>query len=294
MSALSRVCRKGLAQLHSMGRPAATIVVLRAGPGGGIQTLLLRKSQAQRFGGLWVFPGGAMDAEDAVPAGTRGGMGSFDVLATAENCAVRELREETGIMLHQPLSFISHWVPPADEVKKQGGRGFSTFFFVGALEDSALTGSVHVDGGEIVDHQFISPAEGIALHAKGELPLLPPTWMTLYSMQDYCSAGARTPQEVVAALAQAPARGFQTRASQTADGCMCFMWQGDAGWETADPNVPGARFRLIASPRPPTDTENAAVPPLPGTALGTATEAVRLAQMRLDLDIGASRRLEDN
>jgi 8-oxo-dGTP pyrophosphatase MutT (NUDIX family) len=40
--------------------PAATLTLLRDGPG-GVEVLMLRKNSEIRFGGMWVFPGGRVD-----------------------------------------------------------------------------------------------------------------------------------------------------------------------------------------------------------------------------------------
>src|SRR5215218_10683839 len=83
-------------------RQAATVIVLR----GGSQTLeilLVQRNPAQRFmGGAWVFPGGAVHAdEDADHAAT----------------AVRELEEEAGIDLPGPTELVpfSRWITPEAE-----------------------------------------------------------------------------------------------------------------------------------------------------------------------------------
>ena len=45
-------------------RQAASVIVLRGG-GAGLDVLLLRRNPAARFmGGVWVFPGGAVDAHE--------------------------------------------------------------------------------------------------------------------------------------------------------------------------------------------------------------------------------------
>ena len=48
---------------------AATVVVVRdARDGsGGVEALLLRRNATGTFGGLWVFPGGRVDRDDADP-----------------------------------------------------------------------------------------------------------------------------------------------------------------------------------------------------------------------------------
>ena len=46
---------------------AATVVMLRDGPG-GLQVLLMRRHQASNvLGGVYVFPGGKLDPEDQDP-----------------------------------------------------------------------------------------------------------------------------------------------------------------------------------------------------------------------------------
>ena len=47
---------------------AATVVMLRDGPG-GLQVLLMRRHQASNvLGGVYVFPGGKLDPADQHPA----------------------------------------------------------------------------------------------------------------------------------------------------------------------------------------------------------------------------------
>jgi len=84
--------------------PAATVVLLRDGAE-GLETLMLRKTSKISFGGMWVFPGGKIDADD-YPAGG-------DPDTAARNAAVRESAEEAGLEL-VAADFIqfSHWTPP--------------------------------------------------------------------------------------------------------------------------------------------------------------------------------------
>ncbi|OWY60791.1 hypothetical protein B7486_67260, partial [cyanobacterium TDX16] len=44
--------------------PAATVVLVRDADGGGVETLMLRKTRGISFGGLWVFPGGRVEDAD--------------------------------------------------------------------------------------------------------------------------------------------------------------------------------------------------------------------------------------
>src|SRR5437762_1977839 len=79
-------------------RPAASVIVLRGG-GEALEVLLVRRTPAARFmGGVWVFPGGAVDeGEDECGA------------------AVRELAEETSIAGVEPAALVrfSRWITPA-------------------------------------------------------------------------------------------------------------------------------------------------------------------------------------
>ena len=244
MAAISRACRSSLSRLYSLGRPSATVVLLRNIPAaGGIECLLLLKAKKQRFGGLWVFPGGAIDAADKA---VHSDSGDMDILKTAANAAARELYEEAALSVREDLVFISHWVPPSSEAKTRG-KGFSTFFFTGALDAAPSSGPesvAQVDGGEIVNSRWLTPGDALRQHATGELPLLPPTWLTLESLR---ACEASSADEALRALRAAPPRAYETRSSSLPDGRLCFMWEGDAGWERADPTMPGPRFRLLSA-----------------------------------------------
>src|SRR5215208_2214603 len=75
-------------------RPAATVILLRGGAE-RLEVLLVRRNPDARFmGGVWVFPGGALDgAEDHRAA------------------AVRELHEEAGVRMADPEALVafSRW-----------------------------------------------------------------------------------------------------------------------------------------------------------------------------------------
>src|SRR3954470_8809913 len=91
-------------------RLAASVIVLR-GAGDGLEVLLVRRTPHARFmGGVWVFPGGAVDAgEDEAGA------------------SLRELEEEAGVTVADPTTLVrfSRWITPA-EVKIR----FDTHFFL--------------------------------------------------------------------------------------------------------------------------------------------------------------------
>lgn len=242
---ISRSCRSTLTRLYALGTPAATVVLLRNGSSpGDVQCLLVQKAKAQRFGGMWVFPGGTVDDVDKVHSVAST---DLDVLATVVNTATRELYEETQLRLRPDVgpAFVSHWMPPATEAQRRG-KAFSTFFLAAEVDDDQFA---RVDGSEIVEHQWLSPAVGLALHARGKLPLLPPTWLTLETIRRCCaSVGSGVSAEsVVHTLQATEPRSFETRQGKSSDGRHCFMWQGDSGWATSDPTAPGEeRFRLLS------------------------------------------------
>ena len=77
-------------------RDAATVILLRGGDA-ELEVLLVKRNPAQRFmGGAWVFPGGAVDADEA------------------ENdrphrvAGIREVQEEAGIELPGPDALVAY------------------------------------------------------------------------------------------------------------------------------------------------------------------------------------------
>lgn len=203
--------------------PAATVVVVRDGAE-GIETLMLRKNSELAFGGMWVFPGGRIDAEDVE--------GAPDAESAARRAAAREAMEEAGLAVEvEELAWFAHWTPPA-----LAPRRFATWFFVGPLSepDTAVT----IDGGEIHDAAWMRPADALTRRDGGEVELAPPTWVTL----DYLCGFA----DVASLMADAHARVpevYETVIVRAEEG-MIALWAGDAGYESQDPELPGPRHRL--------------------------------------------------
>jgi len=212
--------------------PAATVVLLRDEPTDSVdpsgnqtelRVLMLKKTSKISFGGMWVFPGGKLDQADYPADG--------DIDQAAKNAAVRETMEEANLKL-SPEDFISfsHWTPPPTTPKR-----FSTWFFVAR----GSTQSIQVDGGEIDDHRWINPAEALALHARGEIDLVPPTWVSLYHLSKF-----KTTDEACRELSNQQPRRYMTHLSKRADGVRVAMWTGDAGYEAWDADTNGATHRL--------------------------------------------------
>src|SRR5436189_1530256 len=138
-------------------RQAATVVVLRGGAE-TLEVLLVQRTPKARFmGGVWVFPGGAVDTTE----------GEGD--AAHRIAAIRELQEEAAITLDDPAALVkfSRWITPP-EVKIR----FDTHFFLAPLPEGA---EPRVDGSECVDLGWFTPAGALAAHEAGELLLVFPT-----------------------------------------------------------------------------------------------------------------------
>jgi 8-oxo-dGTP pyrophosphatase MutT (NUDIX family) len=151
-------------------RLAATVIVLR-GEERGLEVLLAQRTPKARFmGGAWVFPGGAVSAED--------GEGERALRAAG----ARELREEAGITLGDPekLVLFSRWITPA-EVKIR----YDTWFFLASLPVGAEPA---VDGEEVVDARWYTPDAALSAGQAEEILLVFPTIKQLEQLSRFRSA----------------------------------------------------------------------------------------------------------
>jgi 8-oxo-dGTP pyrophosphatase MutT (NUDIX family) len=138
-------------------RQAATVILLRGGER-ELEVLLVRRTPKARFmGGVWVFPGGAVDA----------GEGEGD--EAHRMAAIRELHEEAAIELADPAALVkfSQWITPAAVQIR-----FDTHFFLACLPDGQ---EPRIDGEECVDLGWFAPAGALEAHRAGELELVFPT-----------------------------------------------------------------------------------------------------------------------
>ncbi len=213
-------------------RAAATVVLLRDGAGGP-EVLMLRRTSSVAFGGLWVFPGGAVDPQDADPA--RPG----DELAAARRAAVREAAEEAGLpVAADGLVATALWEPPPE-----APRRYRTWFFVAP----APAGDVVVDGGEIDHHAWLAPADALARQQVGEIELAPPTWMTLWRLAADSGSAAGSAQALVDLASRRPAEQFRTHIAREGER-MAALWEGDAAYDGSPLDAPGPRRRLWTGP----------------------------------------------
>jgi 8-oxo-dGTP pyrophosphatase MutT (NUDIX family) len=160
----------------------------------GLEVLMVRRPARGFFGGLTVFPGGAIDPED-------GSELAADVVISNDPeriyrvAALRELAEETGIaltvdgMLPAPdgrgmallqavkdagmrldgaaLTLVSRWVTPDYAPKR-----FDTRFFLARADDAP---DVRLDTVELVDHMWVTPSTALRRFETGELKMFLPT-----------------------------------------------------------------------------------------------------------------------
>jgi 8-oxo-dGTP pyrophosphatase MutT (NUDIX family) len=201
-------------------RDAATVVLLRDGVD-GIEAWLLTRVTGMTFaGGMTVFPGGRLDPADAALPLVGG---DLPALAARFGCdvptaralvgaAVRETFEETGVLLTVPAADLSaaradvelgrvgfgalltehglaidadalhpwsRWVTPAGEVRR-----YDTRFFVGALPEAAEARNVTTESSEAA---WVPVARALSQALRGERSMLPPTILTLRSLEQYAS-----------------------------------------------------------------------------------------------------------
>ncbi len=205
--------------------PAATVVLVRDGEAGLEALLVQRNKTVQHMGGMWVFPGGKVDEGDYPD--------DRDEFRAAVNAAIRETREEAGVIVApEQLVYLSHWTTP-----EGAKRRFATWFFLTILEDGQ---EVVVDGGEIARHRWVSPETAILESADDDYPLrlMPPTYVSLADIADcHSCAQARGRMGSRAAVMYAPRM-------VGVDQGVCFLYEGDAGYADLELDVEGGRHRL--------------------------------------------------
>ncbi len=160
-------------------RQSASVILLRDVEH-GFELLLVKRSPAQRFmGGFWVFPGGAVDADE----------GEGDAAHRA--AAVRELAEEAGVSGIDAAELVkySRWITPEHIATR-----FDTHFFLSVAPAGVRA---RCDGVECVDERWISPRAALEEQRRGELALVFPTikhleQLSAFARADHLLAHART------------------------------------------------------------------------------------------------------
>lgn len=199
---------------------AATVVLARDGAE-GLEVLVIERPDRGSFAGAWVFPGGKVDDAD------RDGAEEQEE-SVARRAAVRETWEETALVVDgADLVALSVWDPPPGLPLR-----IRTWFFVAA----APAAEPQLSPDEAVAAEWVRPDAILARHARGDVTLYPPTWVTLHAL-----AAAVTVEGLVAATRAAGIQRFETVARRS-DGGSVLLWAGDDEYE--DGAGGSARHRL--------------------------------------------------
>ena len=149
-------------------RQAATVILLRGGAE-TLEVLLVKRTEKARFmGGVWVFPGGAVDGSDGE--------------GVHRAAAIRELSEEAGIALDGPSALVefSRWITPAQVAVR-----FDTLFFLAELPGGQ---EPRIDGEECVDMGWFTPRGAMEAFGRNEIVLVFPTIKHLEQIGSFASA----------------------------------------------------------------------------------------------------------
>ena len=205
-------------------RDAATVALLRDGPG-GLEVLLVRRAAALRtHGGQWAFPGGAVDeADHRAPHGAE------------REAARRETAEEIGLHL-DPADLVpfSHWTTPPG-----APTIYRTSFFVAACPDHT---ALRPDPAEVAATAWHRPHDAHTAHGRDELPLPVPQFVTLHQLHGFADVAA-----VLEHASSRPPVRFEGRAT-TVEGGLVWRYRGDAAWEHGDLAAAGPRRRMWMVP----------------------------------------------
>ncbi|MDO8733292.1 MAG: NUDIX hydrolase [Actinomycetota bacterium] len=206
---------------------AATVVLVRDGSN-GMELLLLKRPQHGSFANAWVFPGGRIEVADV--------KGEDDAeVDVARHAAERETLEETGLVVSAAnLKHFSVWLPPP-----QAPRRFHTWFFIGAAPQED---EIKIAQGEIVEHAWLTPAEAIDRHQRGDIDLMPPTFVSISRF-----TGCASVTDALASVTAGEAPLFESFVVTVAER-PTVVWNGDAEHPTSE-NTNG-RHRLLMGDRP--------------------------------------------
>lgn len=248
-------------------RESATVILARPASAGLEVYMVRRHRASDFGGGAYVFPGGVLDAADAAPGvlARCGGVDVEEAAERLRlpveraiahwSCAVRETFEEAGVLLAQGhvsasalaaargrlldgalswetflaefgvtldlarLGYFAHWITP-----EQAPKRFTTRFFVA---ETPVDQSPAVDAREVDFGEWLSPADALARHQAGELPMIFPTVRTLEELLAFDSPAAL--------LASCRARRVEPRMPRMVrvDGETRILLPGDAGYDEA-------------------------------------------------------------
>jgi 8-oxo-dGTP pyrophosphatase MutT (NUDIX family) len=233
-------------------KPAATVVLLRQGAA-GVEVFLMRRNRSSGFvPGAYVFPGGRVDAADALPE-----LRPFVEEEPVEPplpywlAAVREVFEETGVFLGEHAAammetgwrnalledratlldvlratgarirfdrivYFAHWITPLAEPRR-----FDTRFFAAELPPGA---DARADPREMSDALWLTPRLALQRFDAAGMPMVFPTVRTLEAIE-----GLETVDDVLAALRHASVKPILPRLVRTDEGVTILVDETEAG-----------------------------------------------------------------
>jgi 8-oxo-dGTP pyrophosphatase MutT (NUDIX family) len=205
-------------------RAAATIILLRRGgrhAQRALEVLLVKRNPGARFmPGVWVFPGGAVEADELI-LGVSGAETDVDADELAHRvAAIRELGEEAGIELppDAELWLWSRWITPEPVPIR-----FDTRFYVALAPPPSPP---EPDGSEIVDAAWMNPQDALDRGAAGEIELVFPTIKQLEALLPFA-----TSEDAIAAAKEADVAPIMPNVVEDADS--------DEGWKMLMPGDAG-------------------------------------------------------
>jgi 8-oxo-dGTP pyrophosphatase MutT (NUDIX family) len=256
---------------HPPARPSATIVVAREGQSAA-EILLVRRRAGDAFGDSYAFPGGIVDHDESgahIFCAGRSAEEADAILDIADgldyySAAIRELFEETGILLARDLA--GNWAadePDMGQLREDVDKGklrwadflrqknlcmaadvlhyfaywetpyvrpkrWQTRFFIAALPPGQT--ATH-DGSEVTDIRWLTAADALSLGKLGQLPMPYPTTMNLRNL-----VGMNTVAELVAWAETQPALGIEKirPVEKRIDGKAYVLIPGDEGYDGVD------------------------------------------------------------
>ena len=269
-------------------RSAATVLILADKP--DLQVLMLKRNARSIFvGDMWVYPGGAVDPEDATTEADAVVEGLTDTEASESLqvdqggiafwvAALRETFEEAGILLARNpgdeqlvdlslpdlqrrfntyragvnsgdidfvdmvrreglvldgpgVNYVSRWVTPLGPPRR-----YDTRFFVTAMPDGQQP--LH-DNDEAVHHQWIRPAEALALNEADEMLMMTPT----VSMLDRLTRFENSAQAIAAATGNTENEDEMVHIRYGIEGPGRIAWPDDPDYDDADPRIESGMVR---------------------------------------------------
>jgi len=237
--------------------------------------MIERSKKRGAFRGAVVFPGGVVDAADQDATWEEYLGTPLTSIQRLKLGAIRELFEETGILLATPplhisrednqryrervhaqghefvklcrelqvkpdldsLKLVQRWVTPLHVPKR-----FDTFFFVAAVEGAK---GAAADGNETTRLAWLPPSQVLAFHDTQDVSLLPPQYYQLATLAAFPQLQAV--RQHLATLDEVTVEPWQPHPLSAEEGGPGMCYPGDCAFPSAVPGgaAPMSRHRLL-------------------------------------------------